>query len=175
MPLRIIVLPITPEHDLFIKAGQKIEQNVQAALAGPVKREVKLAFHKRTTGWKVRPVMAGMPLVMRDSFGALYVFPRGQGREIWIWLTMGVGAHDIVPKVKSHYSYLKVRLNYSPRTTAAGGFGGKGTYGGPTIKVYGAVRNWPGIAARTFEKYIIQEVEDRVLSILVDAVRRALP
>lgn len=173
MPFRYLVLPITPEHRLFEKTLERVEVKVKEALTGPVKREVKAAMHKRTTGWKVRPVMTGISQIRKDAFGVLYVFPRGAGREIWVWLTRGVAGHAIVPRVNAHYAQLKVRLNYVPKTTTSGGYGGPGTYGGPTLRA--SKVDWPGIKSRKFEEKVIEEVQNRVYDIIADAVRRALP
>lgn len=170
--MRYIIFPITPKHNLFVSALAQVERNVNAALIGPVKREVKGALEKRTTGWRVRPVMAALPSKPRDAFGALYVFPRGAGREIWVWLSKGVAGHDIYPKASG--GKLNVRLGYVPKTTAGGGFGGPGTYGGPNVGVT-FVKNWPGIDPRKFEEKVIQEVELKVFALIAQAVRLALP
>jgi len=99
---------------------------------------------------------------------SLYVFPKGDDKEIWGYVSGGTRAHTITARRAPR---LKFRTGYFPKTLPANAF-----FKGPGIAT-GEYRsplsvNHPGTKAREFERQIMEDYKPEFTRDMENAFRR---
>lgn len=178
MATTIKFIPILPKrHNYPLDIADRLEQEVEMALNGDIRRSLELSFDRRVSGWDHKPAFRSK-LNRRARKGnltgfSLTVGPFGKNKRIWIFVSAGVPQHTILPKRRP---LLRVRGGiggYSAKTGTGDVYGGAGSYDdGATF--YAKRVHHPGIKARTFETFIASENERFVIMELTKAINRAL-
>lgn len=172
MPFEIRIEEIKPKPANYpLNLVKALEAEIQKALTGPVKTEVKRAFEKRTGDWKRRPEWVARYAYQALAGGrdpSLTVYPRGRHRKVYEWVTLGTRSYPIVARYAPMLRYRR----YSSRTKAGNLYGRRGYYYGPVIVKKAVIH--PGIKAREFEKHIAKEETPGIERQIRLAIARAL-
>lgn len=172
MPVQMTIEPIYPNPRNYPEnLLKKLDRELEDVLQGFVKETLKSEFRKRVRGWSHSPEWVGRFAYMRAARGddpTMTVYPRGQYRERYAWVSRGTEGRWISVK---RAKYLRYR-HYMPHTRAGDFYGGVGQYYGPIKK---AKRVWnPGVEARHFEEVIKFKSQPKIENAVQLAVFRAL-
>jgi hypothetical protein len=168
MPVVLKIEGIYPPKNFLDKKMKEFEAAIKQELTGPIKTLAIFYFNRVVEKWQVAPAFIGIYSQVDGAAGALTVFPRGKGRDRWIWVSLGVHGHTITP-VRA--LKLRVRFGYVPKTLPDGKlFGGPGVYIGDTAYLDSV--EWPGIEPRHFEQFIKEAIEKRVVTRITGVARK---
>ena len=172
MPFEVRLEAIEPkDKDYPLNLIASIEHELQRTLNGPVKRQLKNAFEKRTKNWRRKPQWVGRYAYQALAGGrdiSLTVYPRGPNRKIYEWTTLGTRSHIITTRTAPQLRFRR----YTPKTYPGNKYGGPGRYYGPVMTAQTVMH--PGTKAREFEKHVVDEEFNSILLQVRQAVQRAL-
>lgn len=129
----------------------KVKAQLAAHLDGEVKPYFISKFDAVVADWEHRVDFKGRKFIRVDKIW-VNVFPAGENKQIWIWVTLGTRPHVIEPR---NAPVLAFQLGYQPHTRPIGKYGGPGQATGEWA--FARRVNHPGGAARLFEKTIKDE------------------
>lgn len=137
----------------------------------PVAKKLVTKFRRVVSDWNTKPVFSYRITVSRKSI-RLTVYPKGEGRQRFLWVDQGTEPHIIRAK---NVPFLRFQTDYSARTQpVAKHHQGDG-------KAYGDWRsaiqvNHPGTEARkfgeTFKKDMLPDFQDAKETAFKRAMRR---
>lgn len=108
---------------------------------------------------------------------SVFVYPKGDNKDKWRWLTLGTPPHKIPKTPKPPGTSLKFRWggrgSYKPFTAPFAG-PPRLASGGKAETVYFKQVNHPGIEPRYFEKKIADEYKPRFKNLIENAFRRGI-
>jgi hypothetical protein len=103
---------------------------------------------KIVANWEHKPDFKAMKRITRDAI-KVYIYPTGEHKDIWQYVSRGTKPHIIRPKKKG--GVLAFPLVYVPKTKPRGpSYGGPGKSSGPTI--FAKEVKHPGTKPRHFEE-----------------------
>jgi hypothetical protein len=147
---------------------------VKRYLGNVVDDEVKPHFIQRfkmvVANWKHQVDFQARKFFRPDEI-RLNVFPAGENKQIWIWVSGGTKGPYPIPKAGP--GFLAFKTGYKPKTKSPGKFGGPGIFTGSTVKGVMQVQH-PGIEAREFERIIREDEESWYNRTMENAWRRAI-
>ena len=124
-----------------------IAKEVERTLEARVKPRLLDYPRRIVASWEHKPDFKAMKKVTRGA-AKVYVYPAGENKKYWIWVSRGTKPHVIRPKRAKVLAFPSV---YQPKTTARGpGYKGPGKSSGPTI--FAKEVHHPGTKARHFEE-----------------------
>ena len=117
--------------------------------------------------WKHRPEFRQRVSLTAKRL-AVFIFPAGEHKDIWIYVDQGTKPHVIVPK---NARMLRFRTGYKAKTAPGAGIRGGG--GGATGPVVWAKKvNHPGSKARKFSEQIAKDIQPEAARDIENAFRR---
>ncbi len=156
----------------FVKS-QKVKRLLGDALDNEVKPELIKRFNRVTVNWKKKPDFKSRKFVRLTSV-AVNVFPAGEHKMIWVWVSGGTKPHPISARRAPRLAFLWGGPgSYKPKTKPVGKFGGPGVVVGGTIHKPVEVDH-PGTTAREFEKVIRDDFKTEFSRIMNNAFRRII-
>jgi hypothetical protein len=132
-----------------------------------VKEELLSYFLRIVADWKHQPEFKVRKVITADGI-TIYVYPAGQYKDLWLWVSGGTRSHTIMPKTAGYP--LAFRTDYRPRTRPGYKYRGPGESVGPYVKA--KVVEHPGIKPRLFEKHIARFYRPKYRKHLEAALRR---
>jgi len=146
-------------------------------MADVIDNEVKPHFIQRfkmvTANWKHQVDFQARKFFEADKI-RLNVFPAGENKKIWIYVSGGTRPHRIRAKRAKTLAFLwGGHGSYKAKTKPPGKFGGPGTVVGGTMHFPPAV-NHPGSEPREFEKIIAEDEKDWYNRTMENAWKRAI-
>lgn len=125
--------------------------------------------YRRVVGqWEHKPVFA-YRITVRSQQVKLTVYPRGEGRQQFLWVDRGTAPYTIRPK---NGGFLRFQTGYSARTGTGARYNvGTGTASGSWVSAKQV--NHPGIAARKFSEKFSKEVLPDMRRIINNAFKKA--
>ena len=150
--------------------SKEIQAEMAAFMDATVKPHFIKAFERVVCNWEHKPEFKARKYVRANSI-AVYVFPAGQYKKIWKYVSAGTKGPYKIPKTGP--GYLAFQIGYKPKTKPPGKFGGPGVATGPWIRGVMQVEH-PGIKAREFEKTIADDERDWYSREMENAWRRTL-
>lgn len=132
----------------------KVKRQLESHIDSQVKPELIKRFERVVVNWQHKPEFKARKFVTVDEI-QVNVFPAGEHKMIWIYVSGGTKPHEITPK--NAYNRLFFEWggpgSYKPKTRPVGRFGGPGVVMGGSLAVAKSVQH-PGTEAREFEKAI---------------------
>jgi len=153
----------------FAKAPE-VEKLMGAFLDDTVKPHFIKCFERVVVNWDHKPEFKARKHYSADDL-RIDVYPAGQHKDKWIWVSGGTRGGYKIPKGGS--GYLAFQTGYKPKTKPPGKFGGPGTYTGPWVRGVMQVTH-PGIEPRNFEKVIADDEKQWYSKQVENAWRRIL-
>lgn len=171
----IRIEPVLPTDLDFIQThGDQVLREIKQVLQSRIGPMLANAFEDRATGWKDSPNFEQKFSETTDQM-VMAVTPQGKNRKIWIYVSGGTKSHMIYNRKrtsKGHGLYIKGGVGgYSPRTRPGNVFGGSGTYNMSASFRAFAVHH-PGIQPREFEKHIVEDEQDDLVSEITQVVEK---
>lgn len=155
---------------------QKFERalkSLEVYMKGELARELKGEFQKTVTGWRRYPsFVAEFTKPYSGARLMVWVKPYGRGKTKWSWISMGTGPREIV----SGKGLMHFQVDYAPKTTPSGNYGGLGTKSGNWVhnkRVVGKVKKHK-IEPRRFSVLIRKNKEAKIQRDLIQIVRKAV-
>lgn len=150
-----------------------IIRHVERALDDTVKPEVVAAHEEEVKDWDHKVQFGSMKRV-NDKGISIFVYPKGDNKDIYFWVSAGTPAHDITPK---NAPFLEFKWggpgSHKPKTFPYGKplrlGGGQSPHHVKMLKV-----RHPGIEPRHFEKQIADEYYPRFRSVVEAAFKRGI-
>lgn len=130
---------------------EKVRHVLEVYMRQVLKPQLKREMQRRVRNWKTPVHFAAVFSSGGDKLAQLTVFPRGEGRDLWMWVSLGTRARTITAKNKP---MLVFREGYDPKTAPGNRFGGPGKRFGP-LRIQKTAQ-YPGIEARLFEENILK-------------------
>lgn len=155
----------------IVKTNDGFKDELKAELT-PVAKKLTTKFRRAVSDWQHKPTFAYRITVSRKAV-RLTVFPRGENRQIFLWVDRGTEPHVIRAKNKP---YLKFQTGYSARTAPiARHHQGDGKAYGDWVSAQ--VVNHPGTEARqfgdTYKEDMLPDFQDVKEKAFKNAVARA--
>ena len=144
-------------------------REVENVIERKSKPELIQAHERVTVNWKTDIEFKARKRINQKGI-SIFVFPAGENKMIWVYVTGGTKPHLIRPKGPGYP--LKFQTGYKPKTAAVGKFGGPGVSTGPTVRAF-KVKH-PGIKARKFEETIAADYKKVFSRDIENAMRRGL-
>lgn len=137
----------------FIESA-KIKRLLESQIDAEVKPHFIGEFDEKVSDWSGPPEFRARKFV-RPDYIKLNVFPAGENKDKWVWVSRGTKGPYPIPK--DGPGFLSFTLGYSARTQPRGrAHVGTGKASGP--KVAGVMQvEHHGIEAREFEEVIAEE------------------
>lgn len=124
-----------------------IAEEMERTARGPVCKRLESYAKRITDPWDHQPEFKCFVGISRGGL-IIWVFPFGENKKYWIWVSRGTKKHTIEAKNKPLLIYPSI---YNPHTTVRGpGYKGKGEESGPLV--FRRSVEHPGIKARHFEE-----------------------
>jgi hypothetical protein len=141
----------------FNKSAQ-IKKALGDRMDAKVKPHFVAAFDEKVSDWSVAPEFKTRKFITLDDI-TLNVYPAGEGKQRWIWVSRGTKGPYKIPKAGP--AFLAFSLGYSARTKPRGrAHVGTGKATGPKIVGIMQIQKHPGIEAREFEEVIAEDEKD---------------
>ena len=145
-----------------------VRKEIEEAMDRQVKPAIVKAHEKIVVDWEHKVEFAARKIL--GNVIAVYVFPTGENKKIWLYVDQGTEPHVIRPvKVK----LLSFVTGYQPKTlakparTVIGGGGHTGE------RVFAKEVQHPGNEGRFFSEQIAEEMRDPITAVIEAAFRRA--
>jgi len=136
-----------------------------------VKPKLKRRFEEVVADWKHRPKFGLRKRINRKEI-AVFVFPQGEHKKIWEYVSRGTRKHEIKPKGNYPLRFMWGGVgSYKPKTRAKGKFGGPGIVVGGELTFRMSV-NHPGSEGRLFEETIGEDETPEFRRVVENAMRR---
>lgn len=154
----------------------KIIEEVNAEIDNTIKPELIAKHDEIVAGWNVKVSFGALKRVNENGI-TVFVYPKGENKEIYGYVTAGTRPHDIPKVPKPPGKSLKFKWggkgSYKPATAPFAGpprlsSGGKGEW------VFPKQVKHPGIEPRHFEKKIADEYKPRFKNLIENAFRRGI-
>lgn len=164
-----------PSRDIKSALRQRIAK-FEADFQNALKEELEIpakkvtAKHRRVvSSWKNKPIFS-YRITVNGKQVRLTVFPKGAGRQQYMWVNDGTEPYIIRPK---NGKFLRFQTGYSPKSSAeTSSFTvGGGQRSGAWVSAKQV--NHPGIKARKFSDKFAKEVLPEMRAIIENAFRRA--
>ena len=147
-----VAFRVTRRRRKFIKAPE-VKKKLGVVMDNEVKPHFLAAFRRVVANWKHKVEFKARKFIRTDRIW-LDVFPTGEHKKIWIFVTKGTRAHIIRAKNAPVLAFLwGGKGSYKPKTKPVGKFGGPGVVTGGTMHFAKEVHH-PGSEGRDFEKAI---------------------
>jgi len=136
--------------------SRRVKRGLGAVLDNEVKPHFIDAFKRVVANWDHKVDFQARKFIRVDKIW-LNVFPVGDNKDIWTFVTKGTRPHPIRSKSGGALAFLWGGPgSYKPKTAPVGKFGGPGTVSGGVMH-FPQVVNHPGSEAREFEKTIKED------------------
>lgn len=147
-----VAFRVTRSRRKFMKSAQ-VKRELAQVLDNEVKPHFLNAFKRVVSNWAHKVDFEARKFI-RDNKIWLDVFPVGENKDIWKYVTEGTRAHIIRAKNAPSLAFLwGGQGSYKPKTAPVGKFGGSGTVVGGVMHFPQEVQH-PDSEAREFEKVI---------------------
>lgn len=154
--------------DMMITFEGNFQVNVKNDLEVPAKK-LTGKHRKVVASWSHRPTFS-YRITANPNQVRLTVYPKGDGRQFYLWTDKGTAPHVIRPK---NGGYLRFKTGYSARTAPGGQYNvGTGIANGGWVSFKEV--NHPGTAARGFSEKFNTETLPEIRQIVQNAFRRAM-
>ncbi len=152
-----------------------VRKVLAAALDHEVKPHFIQEFEKVVANWEHQPDFKARKFITADAL-KLNVFPAGEHKDIYKFVTGGTKAH-LIPKTPKTAGSLAFMWggpgSYQPKTRPGGKFGGPGQVVGGQMFFAKQVQH-PGTKARNFEKAICEQEKHWFSCTMENTWRRAI-
>jgi len=153
--------------------SRKVKRGLGVVLDNEVKPHFIDAFKRVVANWKHKVEFKARKFIRVDKIW-LDVFPAGDNKDIWTFVTKGTRPHPIRPRRAKTLAFLwGGKGSYKPKTAPVGKFGGPGVVSGGTMFFSKGV-NHPGSEAREFEKTIKEDNKAWFSRTMENAWRRVI-
>ena len=136
----------------------KVKRQLAAVLDDKVKPHFIQRFKMVVANWDHKPEFEGRKFIRPDKMW-VNIFPAGEHKKIWIFVTKGTRKH-LIPKHPKTDGTLAFQWggkgSYKPKTKPPGKFGGPGVVIGGEMHFPKQVKH-PGSEGRGFEKIIRED------------------
>lgn len=148
----------------------EVKKELEQTLDRVVKPHFIEAFKRVVVNWKNKPEFKARKFIQADLI-KVNVFPAGEHKNIWIYVSGGTKPHIITAKRAPLLVFEAGR--YVPKTAPVGKFGGPGVVRDGQVVRKRSV-NHPGSEPREFEKVIRDDNKDWYSRTMENAWRRAI-
>lgn len=156
----------------FIKAPA-VKKYLEAGLDSEVKPYFTDKFEVIVADWKHKPDFKARKFIAADYI-KVNVFPAGEHKKIYIYVTKGTRAHVIRPKRARTLAFMwGGKGSYRPKTTPAPSWRGPGVVVGGAMHFAKQVHH-PGTKARNFEKWVKESSKGWFSRTMENMWRRAI-
>ena len=168
MPVNIRIEPILPKKkDYPLSEFKELKAALKKWLLTDAANLVQSEMEKTTEGWNTAP---SFPAVYSEPYGTrmqIVVEPKGKGTLNWKRISEGTGPRPITSN-----TVMVFPINYAPKTTPGGRYGGPGKKSGPIARTKQVAMHQ--IKARKFSLLIAGRITPRIERDAQAVVNRAL-
>jgi hypothetical protein len=151
---------------------RNIKREVEKTMDHKDKPELLDYFTRITDLWEHEVTFQARKRITEKEV-SLYVYPTGENKMLWIWVSGGTkGPYPIPKQPRPRGSPLRFRTEYKPRTGRGYRYKGPGKAVGPWRSAHQVMH--PGIKSREFEKHIIRFYKKKFLKHVENAMRRGI-
>lgn len=173
MHLPKVAYRVTRSRRMFFQYAP-FRREVEQTIDRKTKPELIAEHDKVVADWVTEIEFKARKFVTKKSI-TVNVFPAGENKMIWVYVTQGTRPHRIAPKRPGYPLRFKWGGpgSYKPRTTPAPSYGGPGKVaGGKTVRF--AAVNHPGNKPRPFPAKIARDYKKTFSRDMNNAMRRGI-
>ena len=146
----------------------KVKKELGKVIDGEVKTDLLAEFDKRVKNWKKKPEFKARKIIRVNDI-KVNVFPAGEHKDIWKYVSFGTVPHKIRVKNAATLAFLwGGKGSYNAKTGTGDVYGKASSVTGGTWR-FPLVVDHPGTEAREFEKHIREDYKPEFSRVINNA------